>query len=80
MLPSSPQNNQQLNMLQEFSNPQHHKPSTINHQPPLPFPIGSLQTHHHFSESDLAASDFLWSLLNDNIQKMVEFTTGRGFV
>jgi hypothetical protein len=31
-------------------------------------------------ESDPAASDFLGSFLNENLQKMVEFTTARGIV
>jgi hypothetical protein len=34
----------------------------------------------NFTESDPAASDFLGSLLNENLQKMVEFTTAIGIV
>jgi hypothetical protein len=33
-----------------------------------------------FTESDPAASGFLGSLLNENLQKMVEFTTARRLV
>jgi hypothetical protein len=42
-----------------------------------------LEAYRHlinFAESDLKASLFLGLLLNDNIQKMVEFTMARGFV
>jgi hypothetical protein len=42
-----------------------------------------LEAYKHLinlAESDLPASDFLGSLLNENLQKMVGFTTSRGIL
>jgi hypothetical protein len=53
-------------------------PQTINH--PNCFHLEAYKHLINFMESDPAASDFLVSLLNDNLKKMVEFTTTRGLV
>jgi hypothetical protein len=40
-----------------------------------------LEAYKHlinFAESDMAESDFLGSLLNENLQKMAEFSAARG--
>jgi hypothetical protein len=53
-------------------------PQTINH--PYRFHLEAYKHLINFTESDPAVSDFIGSLLNDNLQKMVEFTTARGLV
>jgi hypothetical protein len=54
--------------------------NTTIHKQPIPFPLRSIHTHNHCFESDPKASCFLGSLLNGNLQKMVEFTTENGLV
>jgi hypothetical protein len=53
-------------------------PQTINH--PYRFHLEAYTHIINFAESDTVASVFLGSLLNENLQKMVEFTTARGLV
>jgi hypothetical protein len=53
-------------------------PRTINHS--YHFHLEAYKHLINYAESDPTASDFLGSLLDENIQKMVEFTTARGLV
>jgi hypothetical protein len=53
-------------------------PQTINH--PYRFHLEAYKHPINFAESDPAVSDFLGSLLNENLQKMVEFTAARWLV
>jgi hypothetical protein len=52
------------------------KPQTINH--PYHFHLESYKHLINFAKSDPAASEFIGSLLNEYLQKMVEFTTAIG--
>jgi hypothetical protein len=53
-------------------------PQTINH--PCRYPLEAYKHLINFAEIDPSASPFLGSLLNENLQKMVEFTAARGLV
>jgi hypothetical protein len=74
--PYSPHNNRQPNMLQQLNYPPHHNPQTTH----IVFTWKHTNPLINFAESDPRASSFVGSLLNDNLQKMVEFTTENGLV
>jgi hypothetical protein len=71
--PFSPRNNQQQNMMMQFNYPPHHNPKSTNNQ--YRFHLEAYNHLINFAESDPKVSSFLGSLLNDNLQKMVELTT-----